>query len=151
MPDLVEYAVLDAGRSRIELGWQPRKRSVRPEGLERFIKVHGRVRAPEGEWQFRDKCLMVEEAERLCEWISGVSVGNAEPTISFLEPCLAFAASAGRRDLIAFRVRCKAEASPPWLWSDDHATWYVGYELELQVTPRQLGDFGRTLERLIGR
>jgi hypothetical protein len=144
----LESARLCAGECFIQLGWRRVSRMTDPR---EWIKVHGHVRAPEGEWRFRDGSLQVREARELAGWLEAIGAGrDVEPKISFVEPCLAFEFRAAR-ERVVLRIRFRGEVSPPWLWGDSDAVWDAGYRLELEVARAEVADFAREMLWLMSR
>jgi hypothetical protein len=154
----IEYATLTTSTAKVTLGCKSRRRSFR-KGNNPWVRIHGHIVAPEGEWSFADESLMIDEIATLAAWLRDVVNGtasNSGPT--FVENNLRFSASrsdgappqsTGERILL--RIRFCGEISPPWLWGDAHKVWDEGYWLELAVTPRKLEIFASDLLRLIGR
>lgn len=148
----IDFAVLDSRLQRIELGWKPRKPAGRPRTDIDWLKVHGRVRAPEGEWEFVDSCLATEDVTALTDWLRLVSPDAPGPEpVQFIERLLRFEAAPEPRGQIGLRVRFRGEVSPPWIWGDGDAVWGDGYWLTMTVVSKQLRRFADDLDRLIGR
>jgi hypothetical protein len=145
----VESARLAAGECFLQLGWRRTSRMTDPR---EWIKVHGHVRAPEGEWRFRDGCFEVQEAREWAAWLEVIARGGeAEATIKFLEPCLSFEYFRQSGQKVVLRTRFRGEVSPPWLWGDSEAVWEQGYWLELEVPCAEFERFAGEIRGLLSR
>jgi hypothetical protein len=146
----IELARMDCGRSMLELGCKRRGRS---QPRDEWVKVHGRIRSPDGEWTFADSALMIGELEKLGAWLQSWSRSPAEPTLGFLDGNLGFEVGprgdGPRGDELLLRVCFRGEVSPPWIWGDSHAVWDEGYRLKLSLTREQLAEFGARVAWLV--
>lgn len=102
---------------------------------DNWLVVRGAVMAPAGTSQFEDPSLLVTEAQALQDWLVGVSRGVEKamhsavlplpslswnqstppvlPTLTFVEPNIAFGVVAYAGDTVTIRVFLDAEARPP--------------------------------------
>jgi hypothetical protein len=154
----IEYATVTSPTAKASFGWKPRRQSFREQNNP-WVKIHGRIVAPEGEWSFADESLMVDEIASLAAWLRDVAKGAApEAGPEFLEPNLRFLAApapgglpTSPLDRIGLRIQFRGEISPPWIRGDAYKVWEEGYWLHLAVTPNQLEAFASDLSRLINR
>ncbi len=98
-------------------------------------------------WSFREPCLTTREAQRLGAWLSAVADGSvpwsraesldADDTLDFVEPNLAFSLMERSDRGVAIRIRLSQECAPPW--SAEHATpGCLDYVLVTRMSMAQL-------------
>ncbi len=113
---------------------------------DQWLVVGGAVDLGDRSWSFSHPCLLIGEARELAAWLHAVAEGGVEPggsaagpdggsSLEFLEPLLAFSATARTGDDLVVRVRFTAEAAPPWLREDPLS---VGCAVELRLTADRL-------------
>lgn len=139
----IDYAIIDTRLARFAIGWK----SIPNRRYETWLKVHGHVLSPDGEWSFVDESLEIPEVEELVAWLRRFANEPAPTSIDFLEPCLSFEATPADGRNVLLRVRFIGEVAPPWLWGDSYAVWKEGYWLDLKVMPAQLERFADGLEK----
>ncbi|MBD9651419.1 hypothetical protein IB267_24005 [Ensifer sp. ENS09] len=108
------------------------------ESDSNWLVVEGSVDINGTKWTFRDPYLTTFEAERLADWLEGVSIG--EPSTSycfFTEPNLEFRYQKNRQ----LRIRLALESGPPGLhppirWNE--RSFLVRVNAELVTAARQL-------------
>jgi len=95
-----------------------------------WLMVEGKVEHPLGAWTFHDPCLLTDELERLCGWLTTVVTGTTvnDESESFIEPNLEFRLLR-LPEGATIRVRLAYESSPPWLARNAH----IGIELDFPV------------------
>ncbi|MER5863101.1 hypothetical protein [Kitasatospora sp. NPDC002040] len=110
---------------------------------DNWLVIGGRVTTPEGRWTFSDPALLTDEGRRLSRWLRAAAGGRIAvaqrdgegewtPSLTFIEPILAFSL-AGRTDgSVTVRVHLSLEASPPW--RPDIEGDLTPYELEIELT-----------------
>ncbi|MCW5764794.1 MAG: hypothetical protein KIT68_02320 [Phycisphaeraceae bacterium] len=138
---------------RVVLGWRPRdarQRLARRVGWgdESWLRVHGEVKGPDGNWSFSDPAMIEHEARDLADFLD-VRPWSCPRKFECIEPCLAFVAKVEEGGVFALGIRFRAEAAPPWIWGTD-AQWTEGYTLEMQVADRELRQFTAGVRRLLG-
>ncbi|MFP7834523.1 hypothetical protein [Marisediminicola sp. LYQ134] len=89
---------------------------------DNWLVVEGRVVTASASWTFRDPSLLVTEAEALHDWLTRV-VDRVEapmvvappalPTLTFVEPNLAFGVVGYAGGAVTIRVFLDQEAAPP--------------------------------------
>ncbi|MGW2540540.1 WapI family immunity protein [Kitasatospora sp. NPDC001574] len=114
---------------------------------DNWLIIGGRVTAPDGRWSFSDPVLLTDEGRRLSRWLRAAAggrvavarpdrVGGWSPSLTFIEPVLAFSL-AGRTDgAVRVRVHLSLEASPPW--RPDTEGDLAPYEVEIELTEAEL-------------
>ncbi|MER7767085.1 hypothetical protein [Kitasatospora sp. NPDC096140] len=117
---------------------------------DNWLVVEGRVTTPAGGWSFQDPALLTSEGRELSSWLRAVAAGRVavaepdeegdlSPSLSFLEPNLAFslAGSLDGRSLV--RVHLSLEAAPPWQrWDADDAPDIYQYAVEVACSNDEL-------------
>ncbi len=110
---------------------------------DNWLIIGGRVTTPDGRWSFSDPVLLTDEARRLSRWLRAAAGGKVavarpdreggwSPSLTFIEPVLAFSL-AGRTDgAVMVRVHLSLEASPPW--RPDTEGDLAPYEVEIELT-----------------
>ncbi len=98
-------------------------------------------------WSFREPCLTTWEAQRLGAWLSGVAHGSvpcshtegldAEDTLDFIEPNLAFSLIERSSRGVAIGVRLSEECVPLWL-AEHAAPGGLDYVLVTRTSMAQL-------------
>ena len=79
-----------------------------------WLEIEGSVQHSQGEWTFRDPCLLADGVARLADWLEAVAGGTEDDSnCGFIEPNLCFdrVGVGGKRCL---RVSFSAEAKPAW-------------------------------------
>jgi len=79
-----------------------------------WLVIEGVVQHQQGDWTFRDPCLLADEVARLADWLEAAASGiEKESSCGFIEPNLFFdlVGVEGKRRL---RVSFSAEARPAW-------------------------------------
>ncbi|WCO66109.1 hypothetical protein PO878_16535 [Iamia majanohamensis] len=91
-----------------------------------WLVIEGAIASPDGDWRFREPCLLTDEAVRLGAWLGRVSAGAIAPPgpdpegcrwpdLSFTEPNIALAVRSHVGDDVVLRVHLSLESAPPWL------------------------------------
>ncbi|MFJ9606034.1 hypothetical protein ACIRS1_06700 [Kitasatospora sp. NPDC101176] len=96
---------------------------------DNWLVIQGQVATPTGRWSFQDPSLLTDECRGLSRWLRAVAAGRVavtvpdpdgepSPSLTFLEPNLAFslAGRSGGRSLL--HVHLSLEAAPPWQCQD---------------------------------
>lgn len=84
-----------------------------------WLIVEGTANCPQGAWTFRWQALTPEDATALATWLRDFARSpdggqQADDSIEFTEPNLAFAATRADAHQIALQIRLDLEFSPPW-------------------------------------
>lgn len=114
---------------------------------DNWLIIGGRVTTPEGNWSFSDPVLLTDEARRLARWLRAAAVGRVavaqpdaeggwSPSLTFIEPVLAFSLASRSDAAMTVRVHLSLEASPPW--RPDTEGDMVPYEVEVELTEAEL-------------
>lgn len=91
-----------------------------------WLAIDGDIVSPDGDWRFREPCMLTDEAVRLGAWLERVGDGEIAPPVpdpdgclwpdlSFTEPNIAFAVTSYEGDDVVLRVHLSLESAPPWL------------------------------------
>ncbi|MGW6691833.1 WapI family immunity protein [Streptomyces sp. NPDC054961] len=114
---------------------------------DNWLNIGGRVTTPEGSWSFSDPVLLTDEGRRLSRWLraavaGGIAVaqpdteGGWSPSLTFIEPVLAFSLASRSDGSVVVRVHLALEASPPW--RPDIEGDIVPYEVEIELAEVEL-------------
>jgi hypothetical protein len=109
---------------------------------DNWLVVEGRVTTPAGNWRFQDPALLQDEALAIARWLRRAAEGRVpvtvpdedgelSPSLSFLEPNLAFSLAAREGTRSVLRVHLSLEAAPPWLPYDEDLDELHQYTLDL--------------------
>ena len=90
-----------------------------------WLRIAGKVEAPDGSWSFNDPCMLTTEAARLGEWLREAADGKVQPTApnatgeiypscDFTEPNVAFGVEVREAGDVILRVHFSLESAPPW-------------------------------------
>ncbi|MCX4404438.1 MULTISPECIES: hypothetical protein [unclassified Streptomyces] len=84
-----------------------------------WLIVEGTANCPQGAWTFRWQALTPEDAIALATWLRDFARSpdggqQADDSLEFIEPNLAFAATRADAHQIALQIRLDLEFSPPW-------------------------------------
>lgn len=143
----INYAFIALGRATLELGWPHRAIPDSHPETYLWLRVHARMSCPEGNWSFIDESLTAAEAHQLITWL--LTTPTDQPTMSFTEPCLSFAAIRGQNsETVSLAITFRGEASPPWI-ADTDAAWADGWTLRGETTMQQLHQFATSLARML--
>lgn len=106
-----------------------------------WIVVDGDASEDERCWDFNGAVLVEADLEPLSEWLIDVAAGRVlptgiddDPSLTFIEPSLAFSLSFCDTDLIGLRIHLTHWFSPPWLDPDEVLSTYT-YFVELSMAP----------------
>lgn len=114
---------------------------------DNWLIIGGRVRTPDGSWSFREPVLLTDEGLRLSRWLRAAvagriavaqpdTEGGLSPSLTFIEPVLAFSLAGRSAGAVVVRVHLSLEASPPW--RPDIEGDMVPYEVEIDLTEVEL-------------
>jgi hypothetical protein len=114
---------------------------------DRWLVISGKVDLEDRSWSFNDPCLLIEEARELAEWLRSAADGRIErdppiagqdpmPSLSFMEPALAFGVSSRNESELTVRIHFTAEGAPPRLHAED--PHHASYIVELLTPARSL-------------
>jgi hypothetical protein len=106
-----------------------------------WIVIDGEIKATQGNWTFRDSSLLAVECLGLGKWLTEVAdfkvpttEPDEDPTLTFLEPSLAFSVAAYVEESVSLRVHLTHLAAPPWLDLDEKLnTWTYFVELPVGI------------------
>jgi hypothetical protein len=95
-----------------------------------WLVIEVNAGAASGAWSAQDACLTASEAWKVGEWLSSVAAGEVAPTLaeedkgitpslSFIEPSLAFSVAQSDDGFRHLRVHLTYELAPPWLDEDE--------------------------------
>jgi hypothetical protein len=104
-----------------------------------WLVIEGEVVSTGGEWSFQNAALSARECPSLGAWLiqvteAGVPVTEPDddPSLTFLEPSLAFSVGSYEDQGVRLRVHLSHLAAPPWQDIDDKLnTWAFFIELDL--------------------
>lgn len=105
-----------------------------------WIVVDGEAVIDEHRWGFRGAALGVRDLEPVDKWLRGVAAKlvlptgfDDDPSLTFIEPSLAFSVSSYGGETIGVRVHLTHEFAPPWFDIDEKLSTYT-YFVELRMT-----------------
>jgi hypothetical protein len=79
-----------------------------------WLLIEGHVSHPQGDWSFRDPCLLTYEASDLADWLEAIAAGQeGQPWAGFIERNLSFEVVAATDERV-LRVSFALEAHLPW-------------------------------------
>lgn len=143
LPSLAVIVVDRSGQSvrltPIKYGFGGPKSDVTPE--DDWLVVEGEVVSAQGTWTFQDSALLAAECPLLGKWLLDATHAKVpptgpddDPTLTFLEPSLAFSVTSYGDHLVRLRVHLGYEAAPPWQDSDEKLSrWTFFVELAVDI------------------
>jgi hypothetical protein len=139
--------MLIAGGNGRAVNLQPLRWQFPPDAGDwddRWLVITGKVDLEQSSWSFIDPCLLIEEARELAEWLRAATEGRIEPdppstgqvpvppSLSFMEPTLAFSVAARDDSNLVVRIHFAGVGAPPWPPADDP---HLGSSIVELVTP----------------
>jgi hypothetical protein len=104
-----------------------------------WVVIDGEVVSAGGKWRFQDSALSARESPGLRAWLTQVLEATVpvtepddNPSLTFVEPSLAFSVASYQDQGVKLRVHLSHLAAPPWHDFDQKLnTWAFFVELDL--------------------
>jgi hypothetical protein len=104
-----------------------------------WLVIEGEIVSASGTWRFQNPALSARECAGLGAWLTQVTKAavpvtdpDEYPSLTFLEPSLAFSVASYEDQCVRLRVHLSHLAAPPWQDIDDKLnTWAFFVELDL--------------------
>ena len=97
-----------------------------------WIVIEGEVVSGQGTWTFQDAALTAAECPVLGKWLMDAAHAEVpptksddDPTLTFIEPSLAFSVASYGDHLVNLRVHLGYEAAPPWQDIDEKLSMWT--------------------------
>jgi hypothetical protein len=108
---------------------------------EDWIVVEGEVVSEEGAWTFQGAALDAAECPMLGKWLMEAAHSKVlptepddDPTLTFIEPALAFSVASYGNQVVRLRVHLGYEAAPPWQDIDERMSrWTFFVQLTVGI------------------